>query len=182
MSDRNFNQRALGAVLGSAVGDALGAPFEFGPAGQYSARFPEPVRRRHRRDGRRRRLGWAPRRVHRRHPDGDHPGRVDPRLRRHRRGRPVRTVPGLGATTPGRRHPDPSRAPTRVGRGTVAADRTLRAQPTQRRRQRHDHAGDPDRSPLRRGHRSTTTIDAARATSTSPTATPPPAGAPRSST
>ena len=43
MSDRNFNQRALGAVLGSAVGDALGAPFEFGPAGQYSARFREPV-------------------------------------------------------------------------------------------------------------------------------------------
>lgn len=36
-------QRAIGAVLGSAVGDALGAPFEFGPAGQYSARFPEPV-------------------------------------------------------------------------------------------------------------------------------------------
>ena len=36
-------QRAVGAVLGSAVGDALGAPFEFGPPGQYSARFPEPV-------------------------------------------------------------------------------------------------------------------------------------------
>ena len=36
-------QRAIGAVVGSAVGDALGAPFEFGPAGQYSARFPEPV-------------------------------------------------------------------------------------------------------------------------------------------
>jgi ADP-ribosyl-[dinitrogen reductase] hydrolase len=36
-------QRAIGAVLGSAVGDALGAPFEFGPPGQYSARFPEPV-------------------------------------------------------------------------------------------------------------------------------------------
>ena len=36
-------QRALGAVIGSAVGDALGAPFEFGPAGPYSATFPEPV-------------------------------------------------------------------------------------------------------------------------------------------
>ncbi|MEU1532720.1 ADP-ribosylglycohydrolase family protein [Streptomyces fagopyri] len=34
--------RALGAVLGSAVGDALGAPFEFGPEGAFSARFPEP--------------------------------------------------------------------------------------------------------------------------------------------
>lgn len=43
-SDRSIDtQRAIGAVLGSAVGDALGAPFEFGPAGQYSARFPEPV-------------------------------------------------------------------------------------------------------------------------------------------
>jgi ADP-ribosylglycohydrolase len=33
-------QRAVGAVVGSAVGDALGAPFEFGPAGAFSARFP----------------------------------------------------------------------------------------------------------------------------------------------
>jgi len=38
-----MRQRALGAVVGSAVGDALGAPFEFGPPGQYSARFPRPV-------------------------------------------------------------------------------------------------------------------------------------------
>ena len=36
-------QRAMGALLGSAVGDALGAPFEFGPSGQYSDRFPQPV-------------------------------------------------------------------------------------------------------------------------------------------
>ncbi len=43
MSDRAFRHRALGAVIGSAVGDALGAPFEFGPPRQYSARFPEPV-------------------------------------------------------------------------------------------------------------------------------------------
>ncbi|BBC33646.1 hypothetical protein SGFS_049400 [Streptomyces graminofaciens] len=33
---------ALGAILGSAVGDALGAPFEFGPEGAFSARFPQP--------------------------------------------------------------------------------------------------------------------------------------------
>lgn len=33
-------ERALGAVIGSAVGDALGAPFEFGPEGAFSARFP----------------------------------------------------------------------------------------------------------------------------------------------
>ncbi|GAA3378799.1 ADP-ribosylglycohydrolase family protein [Streptomyces sannanensis] len=36
----NRTQRAAGAVIGSAVGDALGAPFEFGPAGAFSARFP----------------------------------------------------------------------------------------------------------------------------------------------
>ncbi|OLE24520.1 MAG: ribosylglycohydrolase [Catenulispora sp. 13_1_20CM_3_70_7] len=33
-------QRAVGAVVGSAVGDALGGPFEFGPAGAFSERFP----------------------------------------------------------------------------------------------------------------------------------------------
>jgi len=38
----NRTQRAVGAVVGSAVGDALGAPFEFGPAGAFSARFPVP--------------------------------------------------------------------------------------------------------------------------------------------
>ncbi|OLE19990.1 MAG: ribosylglycohydrolase [Catenulispora sp. 13_1_20CM_3_70_7] len=37
------NQRAVGAVVGSAVGDALGGPFEFGPAGAFSARFPAPA-------------------------------------------------------------------------------------------------------------------------------------------
>ncbi|MFJ2910699.1 ADP-ribosylglycohydrolase family protein [Streptomyces sp. NPDC087228] len=35
--------RVTGAVVGSAVGDALGAPFEFGPAGVYTARFPDGV-------------------------------------------------------------------------------------------------------------------------------------------
>lgn len=33
--------RAVGAVVGSAVGDALGAPFEFGAPGAYGARFPD---------------------------------------------------------------------------------------------------------------------------------------------
>ncbi|MGW7001678.1 ADP-ribosylglycohydrolase family protein [Streptomyces sp. NPDC054933] len=36
-------KRVTGAVVGSAVGDALGAPFEFGPPGAYSARFPDGV-------------------------------------------------------------------------------------------------------------------------------------------
>lgn len=36
-------QRAIGCLVGAAVGDALGAPFEFGAAGQWSRRFPEPV-------------------------------------------------------------------------------------------------------------------------------------------
>ncbi|MDT9686336.1 ADP-ribosylglycohydrolase family protein [Streptomyces sp. TRM76323] len=35
-------QRVAGAVVGSAVGDALGGPFEFGPEGAFSARFPAP--------------------------------------------------------------------------------------------------------------------------------------------
>jgi len=35
--------RAIGAILGSAVADALGAKFEFGPAGLYSTEFPTPV-------------------------------------------------------------------------------------------------------------------------------------------
>ncbi|MFI9031074.1 ADP-ribosylglycohydrolase family protein [Streptomyces sp. NPDC053560] len=35
-------ERAAGVVIGSAVGDALGAPFEFGPEGAFSARFPVP--------------------------------------------------------------------------------------------------------------------------------------------
>ncbi|MGR4879734.1 ADP-ribosylglycohydrolase family protein [Streptomyces sp. LARHCF249] len=33
--------RAVGAVLGSAAGDALGAPYEFGPPGQFTARGEE---------------------------------------------------------------------------------------------------------------------------------------------
>ena len=36
-------QRAIGALIGACVGDALGAPFEFGPAGAYSERFPAPL-------------------------------------------------------------------------------------------------------------------------------------------
>ncbi|MFJ4921562.1 ADP-ribosylglycohydrolase family protein [Streptomyces sp. NPDC088725] len=37
------DNRAAGAVVGSAVGDALGAPFEFGYAGFYSVKFPDGV-------------------------------------------------------------------------------------------------------------------------------------------
>lgn len=36
-------QRVIGALCGSAVGDALGAPFEFLHAGAYGERFPSPV-------------------------------------------------------------------------------------------------------------------------------------------
>ncbi|MBA2430621.1 MAG: ADP-ribosylglycohydrolase family protein [Chthoniobacterales bacterium] len=36
--------RVAGAVIGSAVGDALGAPFEFGPPNQFSTRFPTAAR------------------------------------------------------------------------------------------------------------------------------------------
>src|SRR4051794_28951334 len=38
------SHRIAGALVGSAVGDALGAPFEFGRAGQFSKRFPTPAR------------------------------------------------------------------------------------------------------------------------------------------
>src|SRR3954465_8899159 len=38
------SHRVAGALVGSAVGDALGAPFEFGPPGQFSRRFPGPAR------------------------------------------------------------------------------------------------------------------------------------------
>ncbi|GAA0323360.1 ADP-ribosylglycohydrolase family protein [Kineococcus aurantiacus] len=36
--------RVMGALVGSAVGDALGAPFEFGPPHAFSTRFPSPAR------------------------------------------------------------------------------------------------------------------------------------------
>src|SRR4051794_5171850 len=36
--------RVAGTLIGSAVGDALGAPFEFGPPGRFSARFPTDAR------------------------------------------------------------------------------------------------------------------------------------------
>lgn len=36
-----YEDRATGAVLGSAVGDALGAPFEFGLPGVFRERFPD---------------------------------------------------------------------------------------------------------------------------------------------
>ncbi|MGP3632872.1 ADP-ribosylglycohydrolase family protein [Streptomyces sp. 24-1644] len=39
----NRTDRAVGAVVGSAVGDALGAPFEFGPRGVFTERFPDGV-------------------------------------------------------------------------------------------------------------------------------------------
>ncbi|MFF2326257.1 MULTISPECIES: ADP-ribosylglycohydrolase family protein [unclassified Streptomyces] len=41
VNQQDRQDRAAGAVVGSAVGDALGAPFEFGPAGAYTARFPD---------------------------------------------------------------------------------------------------------------------------------------------
>lgn len=37
-------QHAIGALVGSAVGDALGAPFEFKPPGLYRSTYPAPVR------------------------------------------------------------------------------------------------------------------------------------------
>jgi ADP-ribosyl-[dinitrogen reductase] hydrolase len=44
MPSMHRSHRVAGALVGSAVGDALGAPFEFGPPGQFTARFPVPAR------------------------------------------------------------------------------------------------------------------------------------------
>lgn len=45
MSDMNVDStsRAIGMVIGAAIGDALGAPFEFKSAGLYRRTFPQPV-------------------------------------------------------------------------------------------------------------------------------------------
>jgi ADP-ribosyl-[dinitrogen reductase] hydrolase len=43
-SDSVRTQRCIGALVGSVVGDALGAPFEFGPPDRYTARFPTSAR------------------------------------------------------------------------------------------------------------------------------------------
>jgi ADP-ribosyl-[dinitrogen reductase] hydrolase len=41
--DHRAKVRAMAVVIGAAVGDALGAPFEFEPEGTYTRRFPLPV-------------------------------------------------------------------------------------------------------------------------------------------
>jgi ADP-ribosyl-[dinitrogen reductase] hydrolase len=41
--DARILDRAVGCMVGAAVGDALGAPFEFLPGGGYRARFPAPL-------------------------------------------------------------------------------------------------------------------------------------------
>ena len=121
------SHRVAGALVGSAVGDALGAPFEFGPPGQFSARFPVPARGREDGDVRRRLAGLGAGRVHRRHADGAARGVVPGRARRPRRGRPVRPVPHLGGGRTRRTsatRPAPSSAP--AGRGTSPRPSTSR--------------------------------------------------------
>src|SRR5215218_5957924 len=44
ISRMHRSHRVAGALVGSAIGDALGAPFEFGPPGKFSTRFPSPAR------------------------------------------------------------------------------------------------------------------------------------------
>jgi ADP-ribosyl-[dinitrogen reductase] hydrolase len=44
MSSMHRSHRVAGALVGSAVGDALGAPFTCSAPGQFSARFPVPAR------------------------------------------------------------------------------------------------------------------------------------------
>jgi len=40
---RSQEQAAIGALVGAAVGDALGAPFEFQEAGLFDRTFPAPI-------------------------------------------------------------------------------------------------------------------------------------------
>ncbi|MGY1662299.1 ADP-ribosylglycohydrolase family protein [Geodermatophilus sp. SYSU D00705] len=54
------SHRVAGALVGSAVGDALGAPFEFGPSGQFTAQFPQPARGTHTEMRGGGSLGWEP--------------------------------------------------------------------------------------------------------------------------
>ena len=42
MAKTRHSHRVSGLLIGAAVGDALGAPFEFKRAGQYSSTFPKP--------------------------------------------------------------------------------------------------------------------------------------------
>jgi len=42
-AELDLERRAIGMVVGAAVGDALGAPFEFQARGQYRRTFPDPV-------------------------------------------------------------------------------------------------------------------------------------------
>jgi ADP-ribosyl-[dinitrogen reductase] hydrolase len=42
-TNSHATQRGIGALVGAAVGDALGAPYEFGCAGQLTAGFPDAV-------------------------------------------------------------------------------------------------------------------------------------------
>ena len=43
MSNLKRSHRCAGLIVGAAVGDALGAPFEFQSANNYKLRFPSPV-------------------------------------------------------------------------------------------------------------------------------------------
>ena len=43
MAKTSRSHRVSGLIIGAAVGDALGAPFEFKKAGQYSSTFPKPI-------------------------------------------------------------------------------------------------------------------------------------------
>ena len=123
--------RAVGCVVGSAVGDALGAPFEFGPEGAFSARFPRPGQGGEMCGG----GGWEPGEA----TDDtqmavlvgesllEHGG-LEPATRRRGRARPS---PRAGADRPDRRRPAGS-APGRPRRGTSGPPRALRDRPRPR--------------------------------------------------
>ena len=116
MSSDTRARRVAGALIGSVVGDALGAPFKFRPPGAFSRRSPPPP-------------AASPPRCARAGSGSPASGgttprwrcsaRVAARARRAGRGRHVRPVPSLGGRRPqGRRHPDLRRAALRPSHAT----------------------------------------------------------------
>ena len=107
-------QRVMGALVGSIVGDALGAPFEFRPGGVVHPPVPRARAPGPRRDGRWRRVATGG--VDRRHPDVAARRRVTARVRGARRGRLYRRFQAwLAGRAEGRRHPDSRGAGSPLG-------------------------------------------------------------------
>ena len=103
----DLRERVVGCLLGLALGDALGAPFEFRKRGESPIRCrPSSCL-----------PGWPIRDVDRRHGDGAEPLAVARRARRPGHRRRTRATPGVVRDRPaGRREPHATRAERDPGR------------------------------------------------------------------